>query len=147
MQRTREGRRAPHARWHQVGGRERLSLDVVCADLAQRETTTGADYVRWILDAYVVGQSLRATVAKGPQSRTGDFVYFIVPDTGGYRLNQPPSLASYLQVDSPRLRIALRMLQELELISVDPALRITPEGRRLLGRLRLIHAQGLREGQ
>lgn len=135
LSRTQNGRRVARARWHSVGGRERLALDVVCGDLVQRAPLSAGEYLDWLLDTYVIGQSLKATVAKGPQSGTGDYIYFIVPDSGGYRLNQPPSLRNYLAVDSPRLALALGMLEELELVSSRPGFRLTAEGRKLRDRL------------
>jgi hypothetical protein len=140
MHRTRGGRRVARSRWHAEGGRDRLALDVVCADLAQRIEMTGAQYLAWLLDTYIVGQSLKATIAKGPQARTHDYVYFIVPDSGGYRLNQPPSLRNYLVADSPRLTLALEMLEELELITTTPSFRLTAEGRRVRERMLRLHA-------
>ncbi len=139
--RTRDGRRVRFSSWHAVGARDRLSLNTICADLTHRGAMTGGDYLRWVLDAYIVGQSMRATVAKGPQSRSGEYVYFIVPDGGGYRLNQPPRLGTYLQIDSPRLRVGLSMLEELELVASTPTFRLTREGRRLLDDLRSVHAE------
>ncbi|WP_439644088.1 hypothetical protein [Gemmatimonas sp.] len=129
----------PHATWHADGGRDRLSLEVVCADAHARADLTGADYLAWMLRAYVVGQSLRATVAKGPQARTGEYVYFIVPDSGGYRLGYPPTLRSYLQIDSPRLIRALSFLEQLGLVTSTPAFNITAAGRTLLRQVTKAH--------
>lgn len=140
MHRTRSGsRRVAHEQWLEEGGRDRLSLNVVCNDLASRTSMTAAALIDWVLGPYVVGQSLRATVAKGPQTQSGEYIYFIVPDSGGYRINQPPRLANYLRTDSARLRIALRMLEQLDLVSSTPRFKITVDGRRLLGRLRTVH--------
>jgi hypothetical protein len=141
LSRTADGRRVPFADWHSEGARERLALSIVCRDAQSRSQDSIASYLDWVLDAYVIGQSLRATVAKGPQARTGEYVYFIVPDSGGYRVNHEAPVRSYLRIDSVRLRLGLRMLEELGLVESESGFQITTRGAQLLTRLRAYHGQ------
>ena len=124
----------PHAELHRDGDRRALSLASVCADLQQLADIQTADYFSWIIENYVLKQSVRVAVEKLP-----DYRFFIMRDEEGYRLVKPQNPDSYLAYDVSRIESAYLLMADLRLIETNHGFRLTSLGRKVLEQLRIVH--------
>ena len=119
---------------HRMGGRNRLSLKIVAADVRQMETVALPDYLQWVVENYVLKQSAKIAIEKLP-----DYRYFIVRDDNGYRLVKKQEPMSYLSYDPSRIGSAFALMSELRLVHLSRGYRLTQTGRKILQRLRVRH--------
>jgi hypothetical protein len=120
---------------HRQGGRTRLSLEILAADVEQMRSETLGSYLQWAVENYVFKQATKVALGKLP-----DYRYFIVRDDNGYRLVKPDQRpSSYLSYDPSRIESAFALMSELNLIDPTKGYRLTRTGRNVLQALRAHH--------
>jgi len=126
----------PFRNLHNLGGRTRICLSVFAKDVELRRNDAMAQFLRWVVESCVLAQSGRIALEK--LSR-GDFRFFVMRDESGFRLVKSQDRGQSLTYDAPRLHGATSLLLSLGLVQGSDGLRLTPQGRSALKKLRTRH--------
>jgi hypothetical protein len=123
-----------HIQLHSFEGPARLTLPWLAQEVRNRGDLSLQELLRWLVEWCILAQSVRVAYEKLDE---GDR-FFILPVDGGYRLaheRQDPQ--RYFAYDSSRLRGALSILVDLELLRrTKNGLSVTPLGKAVFQNLR-----------
>lgn len=112
--------------------RNRLVLGWLLQETEARSQLSLGEYVRWLTERCLLGQANQIALEK---LAADQYRFFILRDSDGYRLIRDQGAGAYLDYDSRRFPAAYRLLEGLELVSLEGPWRLTPAGRKVLKRV------------
>lgn len=115
-----------------ASGRERLALGWLLDETESRLQLDLTAYLGWLVERCLLDQAYRVAVDK---LVAGQFRFFILRDSDGYRLIRDQGAGAYLGYDSSRFPSAYRLLAGLNLVTLADTWKITKAGSDVLRRV------------
>jgi len=120
-------------------GRNRIAMGWLLSETDVRSEFDLPEYVRWLIERCVLDQANYVALAK---LAAGQFRFFVLRDSDGYRLIRDQGAGAYLNYDSSRFLSAYRLLAGLNLVTLENEWQVTPAGREVLKRVIAHHSSG-----
>ena len=123
----------PEQRWpHRAQeGPGRLPLDWFVSQTEQRAQGSLRSYLEWLVDRCIIDQANRVALEK---LAAGQYRFFILRDTDGFRIVKRRDPGASLSIDSRRFPAAYELLAGLNMVELRNGLDITAAGRAVLQR-------------
>jgi hypothetical protein len=121
--------RVPH---RSSDGPGRLPLDWVVDRTLEFKSRSVRDYLAWLFERCIIDQASRIAMQK---MAAGQFRFFILRDSLGFRLVKDRGRNASLGFDSRRFPAAFQLMQGLRLVSRAETMTVTSHGRIVLKRV------------
>lgn len=124
-------------RFHRLYGAYRIDLETAAEDADARNSLPLGSYLRWVIEIYVLSQTLQIALDKAAQKQ---YRFFLARDVDGFRIAKPVNATAYIQYDEPRVSASYGLLKQLGLLDRAEGYHITHLGREVLDKARTYHA-------